>query len=141
MRLQTALRYANEVAARVRAAGGLVATPLCDREAARISRIWVFGSTVKGSQTPNDLDLLIEMRPAGRWRNWRESRVDRRHYRSYGIKRAPSCRDAALIWLTKGMRKVSRHLSDVEGVEIDVKVMIYPRNDLPAYMTLLGGAT
>lgn len=115
----------------------MVATPLCESEAARISRIWVFGSTVKGSSAPNDLDLLIEMRAVGRRLNWRQARVDKRYYRSCGIRVAPSCRHTALVWLSKGMRKVSRHLADEEQIPIDVKVMIYPRNDLAAHMASL----
>jgi len=134
MKLQTALRYANSVAARVRSVNGLLATPLSDSEAVRISRIWVFGSTVKGSKAPNDLDLLIEMKAAGRRRKWRQTTTDRRYYQLYGVRRAPNCRNQALIWLTKGMRKVSRHLLDTEEVEIDVKVMIYPCNDLNKHM-------
>ncbi len=134
MKLQTAIRYAETVAARVRRCGGIVATPLCNKEAVRISRIWVFGSTVKGSQEPNDLDLLIEMEPAGRNFNWRQTKLDKRYHRTYGTKRAPDCRERALIWLTQGMKKVSRHLYDEEEVEIDVKVLIYPRNDLPLFL-------
>jgi hypothetical protein len=39
-------------------------------------------------------------------------------------------RHEALKWPTRGMRKVSRHMADVEMVPIDVKVLLYPRNDL-----------
>lgn len=130
MKLETALRYARDVASRVHGVNGLLATPLCEHEAVRISRIWVFGSTVKGSPNPNDLDLLIELKECGRFRTRRQARLDKRYFRNYGIRLALPSRDEALKWLTKGMRKVSRHCVDTERVEIDVKVMIYPRMDL-----------
>jgi hypothetical protein len=37
----------------------------------------------------------------------------------------------------QGMRNVSRHLSNAECVEIDVKVLIYPRNNLLQHMAKL----
>lgn len=130
MKLATALRYANEVSRRVRAVNGLLATPLCNHEAVRISRVWVFGSTIKGSQTPNDLDLMIEMREVGRRFNAQQTRVDRAYLRAHGLRFAPRAEFDALKWLTKGMRNVSRHTRDYEATEIDKMVMIYPRNDL-----------
>ena len=98
----------------------------------------MFGSTVKGSQCPNDLDLLIDLERAGKRLNWRQAKYDRRYFRSYGgIKVAPSAELQALAWLSKGMKKVSRHPLHMEEVEIDVKVMIYPRDDLTAHMEQL----
>lgn len=130
MKLQTALRYASEVARRVHAVNGLLATPLCEYEAVRISRIWVFGSTIKGSQEPNDLDLLIELRPVGRHRTWRQGKLDKRSLRDYGYRVAISSEAYALMWLTKGMKKVSRHTTRSEAAELDVKVLMYPRCDV-----------
>jgi hypothetical protein len=130
MKLATALRYANEVARRVQSVNGLLATPLCSHEAVRIKRIWVFGSTVKGSQAPNDLDLLIDLEEVGRRYSFRRARVDRQYFRRYGCRRSPPARADALKWLTKGMKMVSRHCLDSECADIDKKVLIYPRNDL-----------
>lgn len=127
MKLETAQRYAAEVAKRVRGVNGVLATPLCDSEAVRIRRIYVFGSTVKGSQHPNDLDLLIDIDECGRRFGWEQARVDKRYYRSCGIRCAPSSVEYALKWLTRGMKKVSRHVARAEGIKIDVKVEIYPR--------------
>src|ERR1700693_5057438 len=104
MKLKTALRYAHEIARRVHAVYGLLATPLCGNEAVRIRRIWVFGSTVKGSQTPNDLDILIDMEEVGRHYNAKQTRVDKAYLRSYGMRFPPRSKYAALKWLTKGMK-------------------------------------
>lgn len=127
MRLQLALRYAAEVARRVHAINGLLATPVCDAEAVRIRRIYVFGSTVKGSQNPNDLDLLIDLQRCGRHRTWEQTKKDKEYYRRHGIKVAPCAEIEALKWLTKGMRNVSRHIASREAIPIDTKVEIYPR--------------
>lgn len=135
MKRTTALRYADEIAARVRSVNGLLATPLANREAVRISRVWVFGSTVKGSQAPNDLDLLIESKEVGRVRTWKQGKLDRRFLHMFRTRRAISARDEAYKWLTKGMKKVSRHCSDAEkGIDLRPLVMLYPRNDLPSYL-------
>lgn len=130
MKLATAQRYAQEVARRVHAVNGLLATPLCRHEAVRIKRIWVFGSTVKGSQNPNDLDLLIDLHPVGRTRRAIETKVDRRLLRDHGVRLAPSSEAYALMWLTKGMKMVSRHTTRSECTEFDVKVLIYPRCEM-----------
>lgn len=131
MKRETALRYAREIARRVHSVNGLLATPHCSREAARISRIWVFGSTVKGSESPNDLDLLIEINSVGRSRKVKNgAKLDKACFRSYGIRSGLDATDYALKWLTKGMKMVSRHTTNNEGAKIDVKVLLYPRNDL-----------
>lgn len=138
MRRETALRYAAEITARLRGINGLLATPLCDKEAVRFSRVWVFGSTVKGSQTPNDLDLLIETAEVGRRRTWKQGKVDRKFLRMFRERRALRARNEAYKWLTKGMRKVSRHCyADEQGIDLSPLVMIYPRNDLPAYLAAM----
>ena len=131
MKLETAFRYAHEIAGRVHAVNGLLSTPLCEHEASRIKRIWVFGSTVKGSTAPNDLDILIEISSAGRYRNWKQGKLDKRYLRAHGMRFAARSDEYTLKWLTKGMKKVSRHTTNSEGAELDVKVLIYPRMDLP----------
>jgi hypothetical protein len=130
LNLATALRYAHEVSRRVREVNGLLATPLCGDEAVRISRVWVFGSTIKGSLAPNDLDLLIDLREVGRRFTAEQTRVDRVRLRAHGLWLAPPARSEALKWITKNMRNVSRHCRDSEFAVIDKLVMIYPRNDL-----------
>lgn len=130
MKRSTALRYSVEIARRVHAINGLLATPLCGHEAVRISRVWVFGSTAKGALAPNDLDLLIELRECGRRRTAKHTRTDKRLYRDHGLRLAPSAREDCLKWLTRGMRMVSRHCADTEFAVIDVKKMIYPKYEM-----------
>lgn len=133
MKRATALRYAAEIARRVHSVNGLLATPNCSREAMRIRRVWVFGSTVKGAESPNDLDVLIEADEAGRYTPWCLGRkLDHEHARRCGFDSLPSSQHTLLLWLTRGMRNVSRHLTSREAVEIDVKRLIYPRWDIDA---------
>jgi hypothetical protein len=129
MRRALALQYANEVARRLHSVNGILATPMCDSDAVRFKRVWVFGSTVKGSQAPNDLDLLIEAEPCGRHYSWKQAKMDKWQLRQYGFRLPVRSTWEAFKWLTKGMRKVSRHSYRYEG-DIGYKVLIYPRNDL-----------
>ena len=130
MKRSSAFRYSEEIARRVHAVNGLLATPLCGPEAVRISRVWVFGSAAKGSQSPNDLDVLIELRPCGRRRRWENGAIDRDLRRRMGIKVAQCSPPYTLKWLTKGMKMVSRHTTFSETAELDVKKLIYPRYEM-----------
>lgn len=132
MTRERALRYAREVAARLHRINGIVCTPNCGDEAVVVRRVWVFGSTAKGSRAPNDLDLLIDSRRAGRrWLWLRGRKLDKRYLRSYGIATMPEAERDFRLWLTRGMRKVSRHKFGIVDVPVDVKYLIYPRWDLP----------
>lgn len=126
MKIETAVKYAKEVARRVHEVNGKVLTPTASREWVIISRIWVFGSTVKGSLNPNDLDLLIDMKPFGEYFRPPERPFDKEYRRRYGMYTCQDPIERALIWLTKGMRQVSRHRTYTEAVVIDVKKLIYP---------------
>lgn len=129
MKLATAQKNAMEIHRRIQSVAGCLATPQCRREAVRISRVWVFGSTVKGSLAPNDLDLLVEIRPVGRSYRHKGRRIDRDYYRRFRIRAAVDEVQVALRWVKAGMRHISLHRTDVEEVAIDHKVMLYPRND------------
>jgi len=130
MRREIALRYADKIAQRLHSVNGILATPMCGSEAVRFRRVWVFGSTAKGSESPNDLDLLIEADECGRRRSWKQTKYDKEARRRYGYLEPVSATDEALKWLTKGMKKVSRHIAATEKVEIDVKILLYPRNEM-----------
>ena len=143
MKRSTALRYTGEIAERLKAINGLLATPGCQSEAVRIRRVWVFGSTVKGKDEPNDLDILIDVCAVGRHRvpaktrrkpcfadSLRDGLVDREYRRRHGMSFCPDSVDYALKWLTKGMKKVSRHTLFNEGAApFKEQVLIYPRWD------------
>ena len=131
MKRATALRYAREIARRLHEVNGLLATPVCNYEAVRVRRVWVFGSTAKGAENPNDLDVMIELNcMVGRHRTWRQATIDKGSYRRSGVRVARNNRDEFLKWLTKGMRGVSRHCRDQDIVVLDVQALIYPRYDL-----------
>ena len=147
MKRETAIKYAREIARRVHSVNGLLATPGCRREAVRIRRIWVFGSTVKGKPNPNDLDVLIDIEEVGRLRvigrhrgrnhvyegMLRDARIDKSRARKYGWFTSKDSIPEALKWLTKGMKMVSRHTLEGEGAApFAEQVLIYPRWDMDA---------
>ena len=66
MKRATALKSLKKIVDRIHAVNGLLATPEASSEAFRIKRAWVFGSTVKGSESPGDLDILIDAESVGR---------------------------------------------------------------------------
>ena len=133
MKRLTALRNLREIERRLHVVNGILATPNCERDAYRVSRVWVFGSVAKGSETPNDVDVMIEGREVGRFHRWCRGRVlDKRYRHACGMSTAPASRQAFLVWLTKGMKKVSRHCTESDAVELDVKYLIYPRWEMPA---------
>ncbi len=132
MKRVTALRYCIEIARRVRAVEGVIPTPFGDHQGIRVKRMWIFGSTAKGSALPNDLDLLVDYENHGSRQAWQDVGVDLAYQRRYGMDRAKPSIDEALKWLTKGMRKVSRHTTALECAKIDVKKMIYPQYRMPS---------
>lgn len=84
MKIDLAERYVQRIVDRCKSVNGLLATPLCDVEAVRIHQVWIFGSTVKGLQEPNDLDVMISYDLVGRRRSWKQGKLDLRAYRSWG---------------------------------------------------------
>ena len=131
MKRATALRYAREIARRLHEVNGLLATPVCKHEAVRVRRVWVFGSTAKGAENPNDLDVMIELDcMVGRHKTWQQTTIDKEARKRFGVRVARDNRTVFLKWLTKGMRGVSRHCRDMDGVVLDVQTLIYPRYDL-----------
>lgn len=130
MKRQTALNYSREIARRLHSINGIFATPLCEHEAVRVSRVWVFGSTAKGSQRPNDLDVMFEMKECGRQRSWEQGALDRDYFKRYGIRCAKSSKSEFRKWITKGMKLVSRHDRSEDQVALDVKKLIYPRYEM-----------
>lgn len=123
-----AAAYAAEIAGRLHRFNGIIGTPNCSHEAIVVRRAWVFGSFAKGSDTPNDLDVLIDCAPAGRYQAWKPGR--KIGGRLLGVPRMAEAENEFLKWLTQGMRQVSRHIYSHEATEFDLKLMIYPRWEL-----------
>lgn len=135
MKLATALRYATEIARRVHSVNGVLETPTCSNHGTKFKQIWVFGSSVKGSQNPNDLDILIDHELVLPHRSIEQgARLDNEYLRRYGVRKGVNSGHDAFIWLTKGMKNVSRHSRHLEAIEIDVKVLIYPVDELTPFM-------
>lgn len=148
MKQQTALRNLENIVGKVRGVNGIYTTPLCDREFVKIKRMWVFGSVAKGSATPNDLDVFIELRnhfgqcdqPARKarrkmFRDTSEGVVMHGGYKKrkpvHGMTTPVSSTQEVLKWLKKGTRKTSIHIVGCDRIfdRLDCKYLVYPRND------------
>lgn len=132
MKRSTALRHVQTIVQRLRACNGIVEFPGTSPGAICVRRAWLFGSVAKGSDSPNDVDILLETRRAGNSYRWTKGRrFDKIMYRSTGMRLLPATDREFIIWLRRGMKMVSVHDTERECVEIDVKVLIYPRMELP----------
>ena len=140
MKRATALRMAHTVAARLRAACGLIGTPGTSSEALRVRRAWLFGSTAKGSLSPNDVDILLEMSPVGRRFTTSRiakhygvhggARIDKGYYRRCGIPLPMDATTVGLLHLRGHMKRLSLHNYAIDKELALPRILIYPRNDL-----------
>jgi len=126
MKRATAIRYCQDINRRLLEVNGTIVTCRGEFEYVAVTKVWVFGSTAKGSESPNDLDLLIQMREGGQLQGVESAGFDPLIFSARGLKFPRSSRSEALMWLTKGMRNVSRHIHGEEMIEIDLKAEIYP---------------
>lgn len=136
MRRETAIKNAAEVARRIRQASGCLGTPGFQFEALRIRRAWVFGSTIKGSQNPNDVDILLDCEPCGRhFRVGKGAMLDKERKRRHGYRLARDTLDGAIISLRQGMKGINIHTYQNDGELAHPRVMIWPRNEFTATHT------
>jgi hypothetical protein len=135
MKLETSINNAMRVAERIKQCNGLIGTPEASYEALRISRAWVFGSTVKGKLNPSDTDILLECKKVGRFNLANASMMARSTARS-GFRYKMDSLRAGHSYLRTGLKMVRFHDINIDGKIGDVeatKVMIYPRMDLPKF--------
>lgn len=138
MKLSTSLKNANAVADRIKALSGIIMTPEGSREAVRIKRAWLFGSTAKGKVNPNDTDIILEVIEVGslkltnKWRmyNFKNNAKTDKRKRMYGLSVPIYSYSIALRYLAKNLKMVRIHHIDIDGEYATDRVMIYPRNDL-----------
>jgi predicted nucleotidyltransferase len=130
MKRETALRYVRQIHERLAGVGGIIPTPGCEHDAYKVNKVELFGSVAKGSLEPNDVDILIHGEVVPPRRYYTEGGpviLDKTFFHRTGVMRGRSSWVVAYIWLTKGMRKVSRHDAVwEEGLDLGVKVEIYP---------------
>lgn len=61
MKRETALKNIYKLIQRMKSINGVLSTPLEDVDYIKIKRAWLFGSVLKGSENPNDIDIFIEL--------------------------------------------------------------------------------
>ena len=127
MKLETALRHAAEIARRLVSVNGLIPTPRGESEFYLVKKAWVFGSTIKGSDAPNDLDILLFAENADARQKWQVAGFDPVYYKAHGMRQTRLTSREAKMWLRKGMQMISTHDKESEETIFDKKVEIYPR--------------
>ena len=123
MKRETALRIAEEIAAKLQACNGIVDTPTAGRPQVLVSELWMFGSTVKGAERPNDLDLLWDVKAIGEYRDPGKdgAELDREHARRYGYWLSKDPFTEARRVLVGGRKMVRLHFKGIDGY------LAYPR--------------
>lgn len=135
LKRSTALKNVAEIARRLNVINGNLSTPKHNHNYIRIKRAWVFGSVAKGSDAPNDIDIFIELYRVGKrygaHEKYSDRFLDKDYCRRYGIQVVKSAEIYAIQWLRKGMKNVSVHTVENDKVfeDLDLKILIYPRND------------
>ena len=158
MKRATAIKTALEIAERVKKCSGVIGTPECEFTAFRIKRMWLFGSTAKGCENPNDVDILIDGSECGlsQFANWKSKssmrgyvrdrkkmvtkrfikfrlgKIDKSYLKSTGVPHAISSRITALRMVRGNSKMVRFHEFDVDGSLAHPRIMLYPRNDFKA---------
>ena len=123
MKRETAVATAKEIVAKLRDCRGIVDTPAASRPQVRVRELWLFGSTLKGAERPNDLDLLWDAIVFGEYRRPGEggAELDARRHRSYGLWLAKDPFEEARRTLIGNRKMVRLHDKGIDGV------VAYPR--------------
>lgn len=132
MRREIAIRRALRVADRVREAGGLIPTPRATHEFFEVKKIWLFGSTAKGSESPNDIDLLYEGNYCGARYTSIEGKQLHKFFLGMGVKVPVDSEYAALKIIAKGCGMVRLHDAKIDGEIAYPRIQLYPINELAA---------
>ena len=132
MKLKSAINKAHKVAERLKSTHGLIYTPLHEYEAIRVKRAWLFGSTSKLKEEPNDVDILVEMVGIDRYKYGVRGSyiIDKEYLRRYGMRIPKDSMVVASKFLKNRLHHVNVHATDWVSFDPDVKILIYPRNDL-----------
>ncbi len=122
MKRFTAHKHLRTIINRLNACNGEFDTPKCGRLNYHIEKAWVFGSYVKGSNSPNDLDILYDGVAVGEFCGTR--------FWEFGCE---SGSDRAIITLRHGMKMIRFHPYDIDGNYKDIpqtKQLIFERTRL-----------
>lgn len=121
MKLKLAISYAKRIHEKLNTlTEGTLELEGCEYKKIKVEKVWVFGSTVKGSLLPNDLDLLIK-----------STKLDLASFPER--LNAKDSTNEFFKWLSKGMKKVSRHDWMNEITSIDKLVEIWPKFELDEF--------
>lgn len=125
---------------RIRMFNGIIATPEDHHEFVKVKRVWLFGSTARGKQNPNDTDLLFEFCEGGRLKRAGKTargskqpntaKIDRDYRRRYGIDIAKNTTTSLFRYLRGHLKMIRFHDARIDAKYATDKILVYPRNDL-----------
>ena len=146
MKAKTAINNAMKIAERIKLLNGLIGTPGTGFECFRIKRAWVIGSTIKGKENPNDLDIILDAEECGRrfntvklyrkcskWPHYYGAKLHKEYLRRYGMYSPVSCEYEAHKYLRGWLKMARIHDWKIDHEAASQRIMIYPRNDLISY--------
>lgn len=134
MKRERALRYCREIHDQLVLAGGMLHTPNYSHEHVLFKKVWLFGSTAKGSLSPRDVDILYHIELIGpNFRRNTELVMDTRvsKQRFWGGDYPMQTSEAAYKWLRRRRPMVSLHSTEYERAIFPDKIQIYPDYLLP----------
>lgn len=120
MKRTTAKKHLATIIERLKERKGVFHTPDCFHTKSVVNRAWVFGSYAKGSDNPNDLDILFEFENYPR-PNKETNPANYGTIMSY---------DRVSIDVRKGMKMVRIHHASIDGKFGDIeqtKQLIFTR--------------
>ncbi len=137
MKRQTAIRHVHTIAERLRSVGGVIDTPTAQFPRVVVRDAWVFGSVVKGSESPNDVDILLDYDVDGHARKVCEEGVlfDKDTLRRRNILAPLDSEEVALRWLKNGMRMISLHIYRIDHRVATPRVSLFPAMAFDAGVT------
>jgi predicted nucleotidyltransferase len=133
MKRTTAIQTIREITHKLFECNGLIETPGCSSAHYKIQELWLFGSTAKGSQTPNDIDLLYIGDSVGPYRRVGTDpsiELDKDYLRRYGIARTKPSNIAAFHLLIGKKKMVRMHSFEVEEDLAHPRILLFPTCEL-----------
>lgn len=133
MKLQTCLKYAQEIASQMKLNGNIIYTPGCSWEFFKVKSIYLFGSVAKGKINPGDVDIMVDGEVIGKHFNIHKKgtfKIDKDYNRKHNVIRAKPCLEEALRFVKSKRKNVSVNYTPYIGFDPANKIQLYPVNEL-----------
>lgn len=127
MKRELAIRKLQRIIDKLYENDGVIETPGCSHPAMKIVNAWLFGSLLKGSENPGDVDILLEAKVIGEYRPWHVlGEYDREYYRRHGVKISRPTEYVYKKYLRQRIPLVSLHDLFNDDKVAHPRALIYP---------------